>query len=261
MSIALIADEGHEDAAQAIDQEVAREQRAGAHGAVGHPLSESGISAMMISALKMMAERMALCGVAKPHDVEHAELRIEGQEHRRMMAKYLAIRWRSRRSSARRASSGAACRSRRSRSAWSDRCRGPPCCRPRGRRPSGVHGHAHIGLGERRGVVCAVARTWPPACPWPAPGGSAQACFPASPGEEEIVHARLRRDRRRRDRIVAGDHHRADAHAAQFGEALADAALDDVLQRDDGRAAARRATRPAACRRSWRSRRRWRAAP
>ena len=33
--------------------------------------------------------------------------------------------------------------------------------------------------------------------------------------------------------IVAGDHHGADAHLAQLGEALADAALDDVLEVDD----------------------------
>ena len=34
-------------------------------------------------------------------------------------------------------------------------------------------------------------------------------------------------------RIVARDHHRADAHAPKLGKALADAALDDVLQMDD----------------------------
>jgi hypothetical protein len=34
-------------------------------------------------------------------------------------------------------------------------------------------------------------------------------------------------------RIVAGDHDGADAHAAQLGEALADAALDDVLEVND----------------------------
>src|SRR5581483_8313734 len=33
-------------------------------------------------------------------------------------------------------------------------------------------------------------------------------------------------------RIVARDHHRADAHPSQLGEALADAALDDVLELD-----------------------------
>ena len=46
---------------------------------------------------------------------------------------------------------------------------------------------------------------------------------------EEVVHAGLRGDRRRRDRIVAGHHHRADAHGAQRGEALLDVRLDDVL--------------------------------
>ncbi len=35
------------------------------------------------------------------------------------------------------------------------------------------------------------------------------------------------------DRVVAGDHHRADAHLAQLVEALLDAALDDVLEVDD----------------------------
>ena len=35
------------------------------------------------------------------------------------------------------------------------------------------------------------------------------------------------------ERIVAGDHHGADAHLAQRREALADAAFDDVLEMDD----------------------------
>ena len=55
-------------------------------------------------------------------------------------------------------------------------------------------------------------------------------------------------DRRGGERIVAGDHHGADAHAAQLGEALPDAALDDVLQMDDAEQAAVLAPRPAACR-------------
>ena len=47
-----------------------------------------------------------------------------------------------------------------------------------------------------------------------------------------------RRPRPRRDggggqRVVAGDHDGLDAHAAQLGEALADPALDDVLELDD----------------------------
>ena len=39
-------------------------------GAVGTPRSASGISATMISALKMTADRIALCGVCEPHDVQ-----------------------------------------------------------------------------------------------------------------------------------------------------------------------------------------------
>ena len=55
---------------------------------------------------------------------------------------------------------------------------------------------------------------------------------------EEIVDPRLGGDRRRRHRVVAGDHHGADAHLAQGREALADAALDDVLQMDRAEQAA-----------------------
>ncbi len=49
----------------------------------------------------------------------------------------------------------------------------------------------------------------------------------------EVIDARLGGDGRGRQRIVAGDHHCTDAHPAQLGEALAHAALDDVLQFDD----------------------------
>ena len=50
---------------------------------------------------------------------------------------------------------------------------------------------------------------------------------------EEIVDAGFGGDRGGGHRVVAGDHDGADAHAAQLGEALADAALDDVLEVDD----------------------------
>ena len=50
---------------------------------------------------------------------------------------------------------------------------------------------------------------------------------------EEVVDAGLGGDGRRGEAVVAGDHHGLDAHAAQLGEALLDAALDDVLQLDD----------------------------
>ncbi|MPM53622.1 hypothetical protein SDC9_100391 [bioreactor metagenome] len=55
---------------------------------------------------------------------------------------------------------------------------------------------------------------------------------------EEIIDARLRRDRRRRYGIVARDHYRLDAHLAQVGELFLHAVLDDVLQADHSEHAA-----------------------
>ena len=63
----LDADERHDDAAEPVDQQVAPQQRRGADRRDRRrPCSASGISAMMISALKMTADRIALCGVASP---------------------------------------------------------------------------------------------------------------------------------------------------------------------------------------------------
>jgi hypothetical protein len=58
----LDADEGHDQAAQPVDQQVAAQQRAAPIGAVGTPLSASGIRNTMISALKITADRMAELG-------------------------------------------------------------------------------------------------------------------------------------------------------------------------------------------------------
>jgi hypothetical protein len=46
----------------------------------------------------------------------------------------------------------------------------------------------------------------------------------------EVVDAGLGGDGGGGERIVAGDHHGADAHLAELGEAFLDAALDDVLE-------------------------------
>ncbi len=53
---------------------------------------------------------------------------------------------------------------------------------------------------------------------------------------QEVVDAGLVGDRRRGERVVAGDHDRADAHRAQLGEPLLHALLDDVLEVDRRRA-------------------------
>ena len=77
---------------------------------------------------------------------------------------------------------------------------------------SGLHGDADIGLRERRRVICAVT----------AHGDElAFALLLADQRElvlglgfrKEIIDAGFRRNSRRGERIVAGDHHRSDAHA------------------------------------------------
>ena len=50
---------------------------------------------------------------------------------------------------------------------------------------------------------------------------------------KEIVDASFRCNRGSSHWIVASDHHRADAHTAKLGEALADAALYDILKVND----------------------------
>ena len=76
----LDADERHDQAAQAVDQQVVAQQRRGADGAVAHARSASGISATMISALKITADRIALRGRRQPHDVER--VRAPGRSRR-----------------------------------------------------------------------------------------------------------------------------------------------------------------------------------
>ena len=100
------------------------------------------------------------------------------------------------------------------------------------RHGAGVHGDSHIGLGQGRCVVGAVA----------AHGDQLAFCLLVADQlqlglrgrlRQKIVHARLGGDGGRGQGVVAGDHHRADTHFAQFGKTLLDAALDDVLELND----------------------------
>ena len=94
-----------------------------------------------------------------------------------------------------------------------------------------VHRHTDVGLCEGRGVVGAVT------------GHRHQFAFRLLPLDqrhlvfgsgfrEKVVDTGLTRDSRCSQRIVAGDHHGANAHGAQVIEALAHAALHDVGERD-----------------------------
>ena len=94
---------------------------------------------------------------------------------------------------------------------------------------SSVHRHADICLRQSRGIVRAVA------------GHGDQLTFGLFFSDEphlrfrcrlreEIIDTRFPSDRRRSARIVSGNHHRANTHSPEALEALADAALDHVLQ-------------------------------
>ena len=108
---------------------------------------------------------------------------------------------------------------------------------------AGVHRDADIGLGQRRRVVGAIAAHGDQPAFGLLAADQLELALWRGLGKE-IVDAGFGSDCRCGQRVVAGDHDGADAHAAQFGEALADAGLDDVLQVDDAEHAAGRA-RPA----------------
>ncbi len=96
---------------------------------------------------------------------------------------------------------------------------------------AGVHGHADVGLRERRRVVGAVAghRHQSPACLFLA--DQRELVFGRGLGEE-VVDPGLLRDGGGGERVVARDHDRADAHRAETLEAVRDAALDNVFELD-----------------------------
>ena len=78
-----------------------------------------------------------------------------------------------------------------------------------------------------------IATRWPSAC-WRADEGDLVLGLGLG---DEVVDAGLAGDRRRGQRVVAGDHDRPDAHPAELGEALGEARLDRVLELDDAEGA------------------------
>ena len=179
------------------------------------------MSATMMSALKMTAESIALCGVVEPHDVEHGHRRVRDREHRRQNREVLrhVVGDRERRE-----------RAARHEQLLADLDDLDELGRIGveidhvggffGRLRAGVHRDADVGLRERRRVVRAVSghRDEPP--------GALLALdqihlrFGRRLGEK-VVDAGLLRDGRGGQRIVAGDHDGANAHRAQAIEALA----------------------------------------
>jgi hypothetical protein len=96
---------------------------------------------------------------------------------------------------------------------------------------AGVHGYRHVGLGQRRCVVGAIAGHCDQTAFRLVLADQLQFGFRSRFGEE-IIDSGFGRDGCCRQVIVAGDHHRLDAHAAQLGKTLLDTPLDDVLEFD-----------------------------
>ena len=97
---------------------------------------------------------------------------------------------------------------------------------------AGVHRQPDVGLGQRGRVVGAVAGHRHEIAAGLLALDQRHLVLGRGLGEE-VVDAGLRRDGRRRERVVARDHHGADAHRPQLVEALAHARLHGVLEPDD----------------------------
>ena len=129
-----------------------------------------------------------------------------------------------------------------------------------GRRRAGVHRDADVGLRERGRVVGAVAGHRDQLAALLLLLDQRHLVLGRGLGEE-VVDAGLVGNGLGGQRVVAGDHHRPDAHPAHLVEPLAHALLDDVLEVDDARARAAVAVLlprrpPAGCRPRRRCRRR-----
>src|SRR5208283_2664778 len=97
---------------------------------------------------------------------------------------------------------------------------------------AGVHGHADVGLGQGGGVVGAVADHGDEFAALLLLADAGQFVLGFGLGDV-IVHTGLGGDGGGGEVVVAGDHDGADAHFAELGEALLDAAFDNVLELDE----------------------------
>ena len=202
------------------------------------PRSASGISATMMSALKMTAERIADCGLSRCMTLRLSSAGNTPANIAGMMAKYLATSL---------AIENVVSDAAGDQQLLADLDDLDELRRVRvevdhvagllGRLRAGVHRDADVGLRERGRVVGAVAGHRDELAARLLALDQRHLVLGRGLGEE-VVDAGLVGDRRRGERVVAGDHHRADAHRAQLVEALAHARLDDVLEVDDAERAA-----------------------
>ena len=229
----LDADKGNDDAAEPIDQQIAPEQRTRADGPIGDALQGKRNERDDDQRIEDDRRQDGALRRRQIHNVERLELRVEGEEQRRddgEIFRHVVGDGERRQRAARHQQLLADLHDLDELGRIGveiDHVAG--FARGLG---AGIHGDADIGLRQSRRIVGAVA----------AHGDElALGLLGADQLElllgrclrEEIIDAGFSRDCRSGHGVVAGDHDGADAHAAELGEALADAAFDDVLELDD----------------------------
>ncbi len=193
---------------------------------------------MMIRALKMTAERMADCGVRQVHDVEDVQLREGAGEHGGDDGEIFGYVVGDGKSGERAASDQQLLADFHDLDELGgigieiDHVAGFL-----GGLRAGVHGYADIGLSEGGSVVGAVAGHGDEFAFGLLALDQRHFVFGLGFGEK-IVDSGLAGDGRGGERVVAGDHHGANAHGAEVVETLAHAAFDDVGEGDDAEHAA-----------------------
>jgi len=193
------------------------------------PRSANGMSRTMMMALKMTADSTALCGECRRMTLKGAQLRKGHHEHRRDDGEVLGH-------------------------VVGDAEGGQSAARDQELLADRTISMSLVGLESRSTMLPASLaadvpefmatptslsreparrwcrrRSWPPACPAAVLSGSAHLGFGRWP-RQKVVDAGLFGDHGRGERVVAGDHHRADTHRPQLVEALANAALTMSLR-------------------------------
>ena len=114
----------------------------------------------------------------------------------------------------------------------------------------GIHRHANVSLGQGRRVVGAIARHRDQLAPRLLFLNEGHLVFRRRL-REKVINTGFARNRRRSQRVVAGDHDRLDAHLPHLIETLDHAALHDVFQVNNAERHCGLQPQPKACRLLW----------
>ena len=228
----LDADERHDDATEAIDEQVALQDGEGAHRFVGHAAQGQRNQRDDDERVENDGAEDGAGGTVQVHDVERRDGREGRHQHggnNREIFRHIVRDAEGRQRTAR------------DQHLFPDLDDVEELGRvavevdhvagfARGLRAR-VHRHADIRLSERGRVVRAVAGHGDEMTVGLFLTNAFQLLLRRRL-RHEIIYARLSRDGGSGQRIVAGDHHRSDSHFAQLREALFDSAFDHVFELD-----------------------------